>query len=179
MILSVILAVVALLTEQDVLDDVAACKALVSQAGKVLNDDDYVEAQEYASISSRACDADRARGVIMFDGDVKVEYNVDTVLGTDRLFVFLNASNSLSRIVALGNVSITNGTRRGSSEMATFIKRTGRVDMYGGENGRLAELQEGTDILEGTHIRFWIDSEIVEVDNTRITVRQKGEGIER
>jgi hypothetical protein len=179
MVLSVALMAVALLTDDEVRRDVAEREAAVAHAGKAALTDDESEKQEYASISSRTCDADRARGVIMFEGDVKVEYNVDTVLGTDRLFVFLNSSNRLSRIVALGNVSLTNGVRRGRSEMATFVKRTGRIDMYGGENGSLAKLQEGTDILEGTHIRFWMNSEVVEVDNTRISVQQKGEGVER
>lgn len=168
---------VSLLTAEEVRKDEAECRAAVLAGEKALVGGDDQDNAEYASISSRTCDADRANGVYLFEGNVRVEYNYDAMLFTDRLFVFLNASNRLERIVAIGNVSVTNDIRYGSSEMATFIKRTGRIDLYG-KPDRLAYLREGTDSVEGTHIRFWMDSDAVEVFDTRISVQQKGEGIE-
>ena len=47
-----------------------------------------------------------------------------------------------------------------------------------GESGlaHLVERGEGGSELEGTRIKFWLDQEQVEVENSRISVDQKGGG---
>lgn len=168
---SVFLIAVTLLTETDMKTPV------VSGGDTEFRDDDIEKHEqsevEYASISSRTCDVDRREGVFMFEGDVRVEYKGDTTLCAERLFVFLNASNRFSRLVALDNVSVSNKTRYGTCAMATFARKTGRIDMYGSDDAGRALLREGTDTLEGSHVRFWMNSDVVEIRDTRITVEKK------
>jgi hypothetical protein len=49
--------------------------------------------------------------------------------------------------------------------------------MYGGKDGTPACLREGTDQVEGSHVRFWMESEFVEVYDSEISVKTKGEGL--
>ena len=79
--------------------------------------------------------------------------------------------------MALGNVSITNDTRTGTCAMATFRRKRGEIEMFGDGKETLAHLVERgreSSALEGTRIRFWLDAEQVEVENSRISSEQKG-----
>ena len=124
-----------------------------------------------AVISATRTDFDRKEGVLLFDGAVSVadsEYS----LGADRLYAFLDGTNSLKRIVADGSVSVTNGTRFGSCPRATYVKSLGRVTMYG-DPGRPAMLADGgrrRSEVAGRKISFWLDSEQVEVEGSTLTV---------
>ena len=124
-----------------------------------------------AEIVARRTDFDRKGGVVLFDGDVCVS-DPEYALGADRLFVFLDGSNTLKRIVADGNVAVTNGTRSGSCVRATYAKSAGRVVMYGDGSApaRLMEDSERRDEVEGRKITFWLDSEQVEVEGATLTV---------
>ena len=130
-----------------------------------------------ARISSRRSDFDREANVVMFEGDVVARYSSDYTMCADRLYMFLAGTNELSRVVALGNVSITNATRSGDCAMATYRRKKGEVEMFGsGTNvfARLNESGENAAQLEGTRIRFWLDTEQVEVDNPRISAESQG-----
>ena len=125
-----------------------------------------------ARIRSKSSDFDRKAGVILFEGDVRVDYESDYTLCADRVFAFLTASNRISRVVALGNVSITNEERVGTCAMATYRQRTCEVEMFGEKGGAKARLVEDGDQeseVQGDRIRFWIDSEEVEVMNSAIS----------
>ena len=132
-----------------------------------------------AKITSVRSDFDRGAGVVMFEEGVCVEYSSDYVLHADRLFVFLGGSNELSRIVAIGNVAITNDTRVGSCAMAKVWKRSSEIEMYGDGEDKKATLSEaqGSNSLQGSRIRFWLDSEQVDVDDSSINVDQKDGGL--
>ena len=130
-----------------------------------------------ARITSRKSDFDREANVVMFEGDVVARYSSDYTMCADRLYMFLSGTNELSRIVALGNVSITNATRSGDCAMATYRRKKGVVEMFwDGTNvlARLNEAGENAAQLEGTRIRFWLDTEQVEVEAPRITAESKG-----
>ena len=61
--------------------------------------------------------------------------------------------------------------------MATYRRKKGEVEMFGsGTNvfARLNESGENAAQLEGTRIRFWLDTEQVEVDNPRISSESQG-----
>ncbi len=124
-----------------------------------------------AQISARRTDLDRKAGVVLFDGAVHVS-DPEYALGAERMFLFLDAENSLRRIVADGSVSVTNGLRYGSCARATYSKASGKVVMYSdaGAPARLVEESHKRDEVEGKRITFWLDSEQVEVEGSRITV---------
>lgn len=131
-----------------------------------------------ARIRSVSSDFDRKAGVILFDGNVVVEYGNDYTLCADRVFAFLSASNRLARIVADGSVVISNETRVGTCALATYRKKKGEIEMFGkrgGAKARLVERQgDRPSDVEGDRIRFWLESETVEVSNSSISTVHDG-----
>lgn len=129
-------------------------------------------------ITSDRTDYDRREGVIMFDRNVFVDDD-EYKMHSDQLYVFLDGTNELKRIVAIGNVSITNETRVGSCAKAAYTKSVGKVVMYGdgGEkNAKLADYGKRKSQVEGRKITFWIDSEQVEVEGSTVTLDAGGFG---
>ena len=130
-----------------------------------------------ARIAGRTGDFDIGSGVVMFDGSV-VGRSDDFTICADRFYAFLSGTNDLSRIVTVGDVSITNGARVGTCAMATYRRRRGEIEMFGDVRAKtpacLRETGSGARTLEGARIRFWIDSEQVEVEQSRITSEGKG-----
>lgn len=129
-------------------------------------------------ITSERTDYDRREGVIMFDKDVFVDDD-EYKMHSDQLYVFLDGTNELKRIVAIGNVSITNETRVGSCAKAAYTKSVGKVVMYGDADGtraKLADYGKRKSEVEGRKITFWIDSEQVEVEGSTVTLDAGGYG---
>lgn len=124
-----------------------------------------------AIITADRTDYDRKEGVVLFDRNVYVN-DEQYQMHTDRLFLFLDGTNDLKRLVAIGNVAITNENRRAYCARATFNKKLGRIVMYSSDE-ITAELREegkkGSEV-RGAKITFWIDSEQVEVENPVITM---------
>ena len=138
---------------------------------KVVND------VTHARIRSVSSEFDRLAGVMLFEGQVEVDYGEDYTMCADRVYAFLAGSNELSRVVAIGNVAITNETRVGRCETAIYRRRKGEIVMFGeGAEGLASLVESGDDASEltGSRIRFWLDSEQVEVENSRIAVEDGG-----
>ena len=124
-----------------------------------------------AIITADRTDYDRKEGVVLFDRNVHVD-DEQYQMHADRLFLFLEGTNELKRLVAIGHVAITNEDKRAYCARATFNKKMGRVVMYSSDE-ITAELREegkkGSDV-KGEKITFWLDSEQVEVENPVITM---------
>lgn len=139
---------------------------------------DAVPEASSARIRSASSDFDRKAGVVLYEGNVFVEYGNDYTLNADRVFAFLAASNRLSRIVADGHVVISNGARVGMCALATYRKAKGEIEMFGdGKAGTKAVLVERGDRaseLAGDRIRFWLDAEQVEVSNAALATEHDG-----
>ena len=124
-----------------------------------------------AIITADRTDYDRKEGVVLFDRNVHVD-DSQYQMHADRLFLFLEGTNELKRLVAIGHVAITNEDKRAYCARATFNKKLGRVVMYSSDE-ITAELREegkkGSDV-KGEKITFWLDSEQVEVENPVITM---------
>ena len=133
--------------------------------------------EQKGRIEGRSSDFDIGSGVVMFEGDV-VGRSDDFTICAEKFYAFLVGTNELSRIVTVGDVSITNGARVGTCAMATYRRAKGEIEMFGdGKANRLACLKEtaaSMRMLEGTRIRFWVESEQVEVENSRITAEGRG-----
>ena len=131
-------------------------------------------------IRSDSSDIDRGAGVVLLEGNVEMEHSDGYGLSADRVYLFLSASNELSRVVASGDVVLTNATRMATCPLATYRRHRREVEMFGDGKGTYARLVEsGADRreLEGRRIRFWLDAEQVEVDGPRITVGRTGKGV--
>ena len=82
------------------------------------------------------------------------------------------AAGDVYRVVAIGNVAMTNDAHRAYGAKATYSKKNGLVVLYSGD-GITAEVRDESkaqpQIVRGKRIRFWIDSEQVEVDEADLT----------
>ena len=122
-----------------------------------------------AVITSERTDYDRKEGVILFDRNVYVD-DEQYQMHADRLFVFLEGTNDLKRIVAIGNVSITNEQRTASCSRAVFTKAASKIVMYGDEtsNAKLEDPSQRGGVAEGKKITFWLDAEQVSVEGSAV-----------
>lgn len=121
-------------------------------------------------ITSQRTDYDRKEGVIMFDREVFVD-DPEYKMHADQVYVFLDGTNDLRRIVALGNVSITNELRSGFCAKATYTKALSRIVMYGDGTNVVAWLKDAgknKSEVRGRRITFWIDSEQVEIEGSEM-----------
>lgn len=126
-------------------------------------------------IASERCDFDREDGIVLFDGDAAISYATDYTMNANRLWVYFSGSNELDRVIAEGNVTLTNEMRIGVCDRAIYCRRTGEIEMFGGKDGSLARLAElGSKELAGCRIKFFVDAEQVEVIESEITL-ERGE----
>lgn len=132
------------------------------------------------TVKSGSSDIDRKAGVVLLEGDVDVVHSDGYGLTADRVYLFLSAASELSRVVASGNVVLTNASRTATCPLATYRRAKREVEMFGdGKDvyARLVEAGAERRELEGRRIRFWLDTEQVEVDGPLITVGGAGKGV--
>ena len=124
-----------------------------------------------AIITADRTDYDRKEGVVLFDRNVHVD-DTQYQMHADRLFLFLEGTNELKRLVAIGHVAITNEDKRAYCARATFSKKLGRIVMYSSDEitAELCEDGKKGSNVKGEKITFWLDSEQVEVENPVITM---------
>jgi lipopolysaccharide export system protein LptA len=146
-----------------------------------------------AKITSDTTVYNRKEGIASFEGHVHVD-DEQYQMHADRVFLFFDvdkdsnstnvvrrakATNDVSRaagdvrrVVAIGNVAMTNDAHRAYGAKATYSKKNGLVVLYSGD-GITAEVRDESkaqpQIVRGKRIRFWIDSEQVEVDEADLT----------
>ena len=127
-----------------------------------------------AVITADRTDYDRKEGVILFDRNVFVD-DEQYQMHAERLFVFLDGTNDMKRLVALGNVAITNEDKSAWCTKAVYTKAASRIVMYGdaqhpawlrdagGKSGDASEVR-------GLRITYWIDSGLATVEKSVITL---------
>lgn len=129
-----------------------------------------------ARITSDTTYYDRKEGIAVFKGHVHVD-DKDYQMHSGRAFVYMTETNTLSRIVAIGSVALTNELKRAYGDKVTYFRDRGLVILTGGE-GKPAivreELPEGPRTVHGRKIRFWINQEQVEVVEADIVTPKKG-----
>ena len=125
-----------------------------------------------AVITADRTDYDRKEGVILFDRNVYVD-DEQYQMHAERMFVFLDGTNDLKRLVALGNVSITNEAKSAGCQKAVYTKSASRIVMYGDEQnpawlrdagGKKGDASE----IMGRRITYWFDSETATVEGVII-----------
>ena len=154
-----------------------------------------------AKITSDMTVYNRKEGIASFEGHVHVD-DEQYQMHADRVFLFFDvdkdstngvhrakgtndvhkaakgtddmrrAAGDVRRVVAIGNVAMTNDAHRAYGAKATYSKKNGLVVLYSGD-GITAEVRDESkaqpQIVRGKRIRFWIDSEQVEVDEADLT----------
>jgi lipopolysaccharide transport protein LptA len=150
----------------------------ISSGGKGKKTASGKRGKEKTELTSKRADYDRTEGVVMFEDRVFLD-NPEYKFAADRLFAFLQGTNELKRVVAIGGVAVTNGSNCGACDRAVYNRAKGKVTMYAKTDGVRARLEEigkngAKNRIEGDKISFWMDSEQVEVENSRITVDSGG-----
>ena len=131
-----------------------------------------------ARITSATTYYDRKEGIVFFNKNVFVD-DEQYQLHADNAYVFMSGTNDVRRIVAIGNVAMTNDTKRAYGAKVSYYKEGGMVVLYSG-NGIAAEVRDESkaedQVVRGRKIKFWIDSEQVEVIDADITAPTSGFG---
>ncbi len=129
-----------------------------------------------AKITARHTSYDRKEGVILFDEQVYVD-DEQYQMHADRLYVFLDGTNDLRRIVAIGHVAVTNDAKIVYCGKATYSKPTGKMVLYSGD-GITAEVRDESkaddQVVRGDKIFYWVNSGHTEVINTEATMPSSG-----
>ena len=119
-------------------------------------------------ITSDKIDFDYNEGVILFDEHVVVD-DPQFVMRSDRLLVFMESTNDVSQVMAVGNVVFSNEMRSATCDKAVYTRKDGQVVLSG--DVRLKTEGETTGEVRGKKVVIWVDDERVEVlDGARITL---------
>ena len=136
-----------------------------------------------AKITAASTYYDSKEGVAYFAGNVSVD-DQEYQLHADRAYVFMDktGTNDLKRIVAIGNVALTNDTKRAYGGKASYYHEAGMVVLYAPEEGGACEVRdEKTDppqSVQGSKIKFWIGSEQIQVEKAVIKASVSGDGVQ-
>lgn len=138
----------------------------------------FGKAETPARVTSDTTFYDRKEGIAVFKGHVHVDDD-EYQMHADKAFLYLTPSNTLSRIVATGDVALTNGLRRAYGEKVTYGHEKRLITLHGSE-GKPARIVDSTPdgdrVVEGLKIRFWINREQVEVLNAVLSAPTSGSG---
>jgi len=120
-----------------------------------------------AVITASRIEFDNKEGVILFDENVLVD-DEQFVMRSDRLLVFMEGTNDVQQILAIGAVNITNDNRTASCDKAVYTKKTGQIVMTG--KARLMRQGDQGGEVTGNRITFWLDDERMEVSPGRVVL---------
>jgi lipopolysaccharide transport protein LptA len=119
-------------------------------------------------INSDKIDFDYKEGVILFDEHVVVD-DPQFVMRSDRLLVFMESTNDVNQVMAIGNVVFSNEMRTATCDKAVYTRKDGQVVLSG--DVRLKTEGETTGEVRGKKVVIWVDDERVEVlDGASITL---------
>ena len=128
-----------------------------------------------ARITSGSAYYDNKEGAY-FSDRVAVD-DAEYQLHADRAYVFMDGTNALERVVAIGRVAMTNGTKRAYGDKASYYRQSGMVVLTASEK-EPAEVRDeakgGAQIVRGKKIKFWIGTRQVEVQEAWISAPTSG-----
>ena len=111
-------------------------------------------------ITADKIEFDNKEGVILFDENVLVD-DEQFMLRSERLLVFMEGTNDVKQIMAIGAVVITNENRSASCDKAVYTRANGQIVMTG--NARLLQAGAKGGEVQGEKITFWLNDERMEV----------------
>ena len=105
----------------------------------------------------------------VYTGDVVVKKG-DMTLYADKIEIFLDKSNDISKIIATGNVRFyKKPDKEGRGEIVIYEKKSNSITL----KGKNAFLKQGDNIVEGEVIVYHIDTETTEVKSNKKKQRVK------
>jgi lipopolysaccharide export system protein LptA len=131
-------------------------------------------------ITSDTVEADMKTNTVTFKGNVVAKQEDTTLYANTLTITYDQNEKKLKEIVAVGNVKVVQLDRRATGQKATFDQDKNKVVMDGE-----AVVREGTNVIRGERITFYVDEERSVVEggkggrvSTSITPPQKEEGEE-
>jgi len=115
-------------------------------------------------ITSERLEFDYKEFVAAFDENVHVT-DPQFTLTSDRLLVFLEGTNQIKRIVAIGHVDVVQVDRHATCDKAVYERGSGQVVMTGNP-----VMSRGSDRVAGREITIWLNDERVVVQGGRMTI---------
>ena len=119
-------------------------------------------------ITSNRMEYDYAESTIVFEENVRV-VDEEYTLTADRIIVFLDGTNDVRQIRAIGHVVIVNGDRSGRCPEAVYTKKSGEIVMSG-PNDTSVQLTNKDDKIWGRKITIWLDSQRMVCVPARLTL---------
>jgi lipopolysaccharide transport protein LptA len=119
-------------------------------------------------ITSSRMEYDYAESTIVFEENVKV-VDEEYTLTADRIIVFLEGTNEVRQIRAIGHVVIVNGDRTGRCPEAVYTRKNGEIVMSG-PNDTAVQLTNKEDKIWGRKITIWLDDQRMVCVPARLTL---------
>ena len=119
-------------------------------------------------ITSSRMEYDYVESTIVFEENVKV-VDEEYTLTADRIIVFLEGTNEVRQIRAIGHVFIVSGDRTGRCPEAVYTKKTGEIVMSG-PNDTAVQLTSKEDKIWGRKITIWLDDQRMVCVPARLTL---------
>lgn len=116
------------------------------------------------TITSDRTEFDYKEFVVAFDGHVHV-VDPQFAMDSDRMFVFLEGTNQLKRIVAIGHVDMQQTDRHATCDKAVYERDSGKVVMTGNP-----VLSRGNDRAKGRVITIWLSDQRVIMENGQMNI---------
>lgn len=118
-------------------------------------------------ITADKIEFDNKEGVILFDKNVLLD-DEQFVMRADQLLVFLEGTNDVQQIMAIGSVNLTNLNRSASCDRAVYVRKDGKIVMTG--SARLVRDGDEGGEVAGDRITIWLDDERMEVYPGRVVL---------
>ncbi len=113
-------------------------------------------------ITARRMEYNYKESVVAMTDDVVVD-DARFLLTADRLFVFLDGTNSFSQLVVIGDVAVSNENRRAWCDKAVYTRDDARLVMVG--RAKLTNIGEDgkQNSVSGDKITIWTNEQRMEV----------------
>ncbi len=132
-------------------------------------------------ITSNTVEFDQKTNTVIFKGNVVAKQEETTLYANTLTILFDQDEKKLKEIIAVGNVKVVQLDRRATGQKAIFDQDKNKVVLDGD-----AVVREGTNVIRGERIIFYVDEERSVVEggkggrvSTSITPPQKEEGESR
>ncbi|HYA92833.1 MAG TPA: lipopolysaccharide transport periplasmic protein LptA [Thermodesulfobacteriota bacterium] len=132
-------------------------------------------------ITSDTVEADQKQNRVTFKGNVVAKQEDVTLYANTLVMIYDPDTRQMKEVIAIGNVKVVQLDRRATGQKATFDQDSNKVILDGD-----AVVREGTNVVRGERITFYVDEERSVVEpvkggrvSTSITPPPKEEGEEK
>lgn len=105
-------------------------------------------------ITSDTVEGDQKKNLVIFKGNVVAKQEEATLYANQLTLYYDPETRRIREIVALGNVKVTQGDRRATSQKATFYQNENKIVLEGE-----VVIREGENVIRGEKVVYLVDEE--------------------